>query len=72
MPPTMTNDVARMGLEELMGDLRQCRPTILADADELDSRGMTDARLTRHMQLLQSVHMTLSGVIPDENFRQCP
>ena len=59
------------GLDALAVALSQWRSAIFAHQGDAESRALTDARMTQHIELLRGISMTLAGVAPD-SLRQYP
>ena len=70
-PITMTSEDAVVGLDELQHALAQWRPTILAD-NLLESRGLLDAKINRHVQLIRTLKAQLLMDVPTETLRTHP
>ena len=71
IPHLPAHEAALSGLDALAAVLSKWQPAILAHQDDVELRGLTEDKITQHMELLRSIRMALAGAAP-ESLRQYP
>ena len=65
IPQVPAHEAALSGLDALAADLSKWQPAILAHQDDMELRGLTEDRITQHMELIRGIRMALADAAPE-------